>query len=130
MRRSTGATASAPDSRALVTAPTTGAYIFYVAGDDESNLLMSTDTDPANRSVIATVPGWSNHYEWDKYPSQTSTVRNLVAGQQYFIEAFSKEGGGGDNLSVAWSGPGISRQLIDGSALTPTLGGCTGWCPT
>ena len=34
---------------------------------------------------------------------------NLVAGQQYYIEAFAKEGTGGDNLSVAWSGPGIAR---------------------
>ena len=45
---------------------------------------------------------------------------NLVAGQQYYIEAFSKEGTGGDNLSVAWSGPGIARQVIPGDALTPT----------
>ena len=42
---------------------------------------------------------------------------NLVAGQQYYIEAFSKEGGGGDNLSVAWSGPSIARQVIPSDVL-------------
>jgi hypothetical protein len=54
---------------------------------------------------------------------------NLVAGQQYYIEAFAKEGGGGDNLAVAWSGPGISRQVIPVDYLQPTTTGCAGWCP-
>ena len=117
--------------RALLTAPATGAYTFWVAGDDESLLNLSTDTDPSHRVRIANVPGWSNDGEYTKYPSQKSTVINLVAGQQYFIEAFMKEAGGGDNLSAAWTGPGIpTRQTIPGSVLSPTTSGCAGWCPT
>jgi hypothetical protein len=35
-----------------------------------------------------------------------------MAGQMYYIEALHKEGAGGDNLAVAWQGPGISQQVI------------------
>lgn len=117
--------------RALLTAPATGAYRFWIAGDDESLVNLSTDADPANRVKIADVPGWSNDREYTKYPNQKSALINLVSGQQYFIEAFMKEAGGGDNLSVAWTGPGIAiRQTIPGSVLSPTTEGCPGWCPT
>ena len=120
--------------RALLTAPATGAYTFWLAGDDDARLFLSTNADPANRAQIATVDSaagqWTNDGEFDKYPGQKSATINLVAGQQYFIEAFMKEGGGGDNLSVAWTGPGIAtRQVVPGSALSPTALGCTGWCP-
>ena len=37
--------------------------------------------------------------------------------------------GGGDNLSVAWSGPTISRDVISGDYLSATAVGCSGWCP-
>ena len=85
--------------------------------------------DPANRQLIAHVDAWTNNEAWDTYASQMSAPVNLVAGQQYYIEAFAKEGGGGDNLAVAWSGPGISRQVIPADYLQPTTDGCAGWCP-
>ena len=43
----------------------------------------------------------------------------LEAGKKYYIEAHMKEGGGGDNLSVAWQGPGIAQVVIAGSFLSP-----------
>jgi hypothetical protein len=44
----------------------------------------------------------------------------LVAGQAYFIEAIMKEGTGGDNLAVGWTGPGYaSMTVIPGSVLAP-----------
>ncbi len=115
--------------QALVTAPTTGTYTFWIASDDNGRLMLSTDSDPANRQLIAHVDAWTNSEAWDTYASQQSAPVNLVAGQQYYIEAFSKEGGGGDNLAVAWSGPGISRQVIPVDNLQPTTAGCAGWCP-
>jgi hypothetical protein len=33
-----------------------------------------------------------------------------------------KEGGGGDNIAVAWQGPGVAtQQVIDGAYLSPWL---------
>ena len=85
--------------------------------------------DPAGRVPIARVDVWTTPEAFDTYASQKSAPVNLVAGQQYYIEAFSKEGNGGDNLSVAWSGPGLARQVISGDFLAPTTAGCAGWCP-
>jgi hypothetical protein len=49
-----------------------------------------------------------------------STPVSLVGGQKYYIEALFKEGGGGDNLAVAWQGPDSpDRTVIDGSFLSP-----------
>jgi CSLREA domain-containing protein len=115
--------------QALVTAPTTGTYTFWIASDDNGRLMLSSNSDPANRQLIAHVDVWTNSEAWDTYASQQSAPVNLVAGQQYYIEAFSKEGNGGDNLAVAWSGPGISRQVIPVDYLQPTTDGCAGWCP-
>ena len=116
--------------QALVTAPVTGTYTFYLASDDNGRLFVSPNADPANRQVVASVDQWTGNEAWDTFPSQTSAPINLVAGQKYYVEAWSKEGSGGDNLAVGWSGPGISRQVISDDYLTATTAGCTGWCPT
>jgi CSLREA domain-containing protein len=115
--------------QAMLTAPTTGSYTFWVASDDNGRLMLSTNADPANRTLIAHVDSWTSPEAFDTFASQQSAPVNLVAGQKYYIEAFSKEGGGGDNLAVAWSGPSIARQVIPGSVLAPTTLGCAGWCP-
>jgi hypothetical protein len=65
------------------------------------------------------VDGWTNSREWSKYTSQRSAAINLSAGQKYYIEVLHKEAFGGDNVAVAWQGPGISQAVIGGSYLSP-----------
>jgi hypothetical protein len=106
--------------RGLLYPPTTGSYRFWIASDDAGQLWLSTDAAAANAVMIAQVPGWSNRNEWYKYGEQQSTLITLQAGRAYYIEALQKEHGGGDNLSVAWSGPGISGPaVIAGQYLSP-----------
>ena len=100
-----------------------GDYTFWIASDDNSELWLSTDDNPANASLIANVPGWTNSREWTKYVEQQSAVISLTGGQKYYIESLHKEGAGGDNLAVAWQGLGISQQVIDGSYLSPWISG-------
>ena len=112
--------------RGYLTAPTTGSYTFWVAGDDNCELYLSTD-DQASRVVkIASHTDWTGSREWNKYPTQKSAAISLVAGQQYYVEALMKEGGGGDNLAVGWAKPDQSTtspsEVIPGSALSPTTG--------
>jgi glucose/arabinose dehydrogenase len=116
-------------SRALLTAPVTGSYTFWLSSDDRSELNLSTSADTTLRRVIAYMDGWSAPNDFTKYPSQKSVAINLVAGQKYFIEVFHKEGGGGDHVNVAWTKPGGTREIIPASALEPTSTGCAGWCP-
>src|SRR5882672_4969030 len=92
--------------RALLVPPTTGSYVLWISGDDISALYRSTDESPANRVQIASVNSWSNSREWNKEANQHSAAIALTNGFRYYIEALQKEGGGGDNLAVAWQRPG------------------------
>ena len=95
-----------------IVAPVTGAYRFWIASDDDSRLFLSTTSSPANRVQIASLTGWVNYQSWDSNASQRSALINLVAGESYYMEVQHLEGGGGDHVSVAWEGPGITRQAI------------------
>jgi hypothetical protein len=109
--------------RGYIHPPTTGSYTFWVAGDDNTELYLSTNDNPANRSRIAYVDGWTDSKQWNKYSTQQSAAINLTAGQKYYIEVLHKEGSGGDNVAVAWQGPGITQQVIPGANLSPFVPG-------
>ncbi|MBT4275854.1 MAG: hypothetical protein HOD39_13035, partial [Verrucomicrobia bacterium] len=102
--------------------PASGDYTFWLSADDNADLWLSTDSDPANKHVIAREAGWSNARNWDsvgggsvvedktsasfgatEWPSGNTIT--LQAGEAYYIEAIVKEGGGGDNLAVAVEDP-------------------------
>ena len=103
--------------------PTTGLYTFWIASDDDSRLSLSTSASSSDKQDIATVGGWTNFQSWDEQGSQKSAPRFLIAGHPYHVEAVQSEGGGGDHLAVAWSGPGITRAVIPGSVLVPAAPG-------
>lgn len=106
--------------RGYICPPQSGNYTFWVAGDDASELWLSTNENPANKIRIANILSWSNPREWNKFPSQKSVQIYLQSGQRYYVEAVHKEGGGGDNLSVAWQLPsGAMEAPIPGSRLIP-----------
>lgn len=106
--------------RGYFCAPQTGAYTFWISSDDNGELWLSSDNDPANKSLIATVPGWTNPRVWDKYPEQQSASIFLVKDKKYYIEALMKENLGGDNLAVGWQLPnGNLERPMPGSYLSP-----------
>ncbi|MGE4182595.1 MAG: Ig-like domain-containing protein, partial [Limisphaerales bacterium] len=119
--------------------PATGTYIFYLSADDNASLYLSTDATPENKKLIAQETVWSNPREyftsggnsvlaskdssqftgtqWPTTEPGAGAVITLQANQPYYIEAIAKEGGGGDNLSVA---VGDSNGTMDSSV--PILG--------
>jgi hypothetical protein len=105
--------------RGYVHPPISGAYTFWIASDDASDLLLSTNDSPANATRIAFVSEWTDSRQWTKYTSQRSASINLVGGQKYYIEAIQKEATGGDNLAISWQGPGMSQAVIPGNFLSP-----------
>ena len=110
--------------RGYICPPVTGDYTFWISSDDNGELWLSSNNDPANKSLIANVPLWSNSREWNKFPEQQSTTINLVAGERYYVEALMKEGSGGDNLAVGWQLPdGSLNRPISGQYLLPWDGG-------
>jgi uncharacterized protein (DUF427 family) len=82
--------------------PTTGTYRFYLSSDDASQLWLSTNADPANKTQRAQITGYTG---FRTYSASTAAI-TLTAGQRYYIEILHKEGGGGDHLSLAWQIPG------------------------
>jgi endoglucanase len=105
--------------RGYIHPPISGSYTFWLASDDNGDLLLSTNDNPANATRIAFVDSWTNSREWSKSASQKSAAINLTAGQKYYIEVLHKEAFGGDNVAVAWQGPGISQAVIAGTYLSP-----------
>ncbi|HRV21253.1 MAG TPA: hypothetical protein P5324_11790, partial [Anaerohalosphaeraceae bacterium] len=105
----------------LLVPQTTGSVRFWISGDNEVELWLSTDADPAHAARIAYIYGtWSNPRSFDQYASQRSALFTLQAGQPYYIMALHKEGDGGDHLAVAWQGPDSpDRSIIDGFWLRP-----------
>jgi hypothetical protein len=87
----------------ILTAPETGTYRFFVASDDASVLRISTDTDPANAVQVAQETGCCKNFTLDD--GGLSGTVNLVAGNQYYMEALLKEGSGGDWMTVGWRKP-------------------------
>ena len=115
--------------RGYITAPVTGSYTFWIASDDNSELWLSVDSNPANKVRMASVSEWTGARQWDKFSSQKSPAITLTAGQRYYVEALQKEGAGGDNLAVGWAKPGESTaapsEVIPGSVLSPFSGPAT-----
>lgn len=81
-------------------------YVFYLAADDNAELYLSTDDDPANKRLIAYEPSWNLPRQWTGGMNEATTISQpvtLVAGQRYYLEVLQKEHEGGDHLAVAWS---------------------------
>src|SRR5260370_27452220 len=96
--------------RGYITPAVTGSYLFWISSDDASELWLSTSDDPDYKVLIASVPGWTNSREWNKYPSQQSAAINLVSGQQYYVEALHKEAYGRDNVAAGGGQAGGSTH--------------------
>ncbi len=107
--------------RGYVHPEVTGDYTFWIASDNSSELWLSTDANPSRERKIAFVPrfDWVAPRDWSQFPSQRSEPIHLEAGKTYYIEALQEQTTGGENLSVAWQGPGMNRSVIDNQHLTP-----------
>jgi hypothetical protein len=100
--------------------PSTGAYVFFVNGDDDTDLFISTDNTPGNKRLVCQEVGWSNPWTWvgqggggtvsqkrsDQWSNGTGTPWSagipLNAGQRYYMEADFHQGGGGANVEATY----------------------------
>ena len=103
---------------------TTGSYTFWLCSDDDSELWLSTSSNPASKTRIAGLssrrpPGYQ---DWTK--AAKSAAISLTAGQKYYIEVLHKESTGTDHCSVGWAKPGqgttAPSECIPAASLTPT----------
>lgn len=108
--------------RGYILSPATGAYTFFVSGDDETEFWLSPSADTTQKQLVAEVPAWTYELVYTKYASQRSSDIQLTAGNRYYYEIIHKEGSGGDHFSVAWEGPGLNREIICGQKIASFAG--------
>lgn len=102
--------------------PQTGKYTFWIASDDASQLLLSTDENPENAVQVCNVSTYTSSREWNKEINQKSDEIELEAGKHYYMETLHNEGTGGDNLAVAWAVDGGDKEVISGDYLSLWIG--------
>jgi len=113
--------------------PTTAAYVFFVAADDDTDVYLSMDSNPANKALIAQEPGWSPTLSWlvsgsggaldltqkrsDQWSPDPLSIQPpnpngfyLTQGNLYYIEMVHHNGGGGDNFAVTYQ---TTNQIAD-----------------
>ncbi len=106
--------------RGYICPPATGNYIFWISGNDKTELWISTDDNPSNKRRIAHTDGYTNVRQWNKYTTQQSVPVALTANQRYYVEALHKEGVGTDHVAVGWQLPnGALERPMPGIRLIP-----------
>ncbi|MEM7147449.1 MAG: PA14 domain-containing protein [Verrucomicrobiota bacterium] len=109
--------------RGTVRIPIEGEYTFYLNGDNETRLLLSTDRKPFNKRLIARVGpkgGESELDQWGAKVTHVSVPVQLAAGQRYYLEVVQKESKADDFVQVGWLRPGKSEvEVIDGRFWRP-----------
>jgi len=116
-------------------------YVFFVAGDDDTDVFLSTDSEPINKVLIAQEVGWSGTRNWitpggagstsaqkrsDQFSPDggaTFPFQNgipLTAGTPYYIEVVHNGGGGGNNAAVTavTTNDAMSGIPVDGNSTT------------
>ncbi len=88
--------------RGYISVPQTANYTFNITGDDQAVFYLSTNDSPLNKRKRAEVKTYTGIDEHDKEPNQTSTIIQLVAGQNYYFEMYNFEGGWGDHMTLFW----------------------------
>jgi hypothetical protein len=106
--------------RGYLCAPSNGSYTFNISSDDNSELYLSTDDNPANKVRIAYLNGAVKPGVYSQYATQVSAPITLQSGRRYYIEVLHKEGSGADFVSVGWKLPdGTFQAPIPGNRLSP-----------
>lgn len=90
------------------TPPTSGIYTFYTSSDDGSGVWIG---DLASSTLGRTVHNAvvNNGLGIGQGNTKRSGSIHLDVGVLYPIRIVHEEGGGGDNLTFSWAGPGISE---------------------
>ena len=111
--------------RGFIVPPTTGSYVFSVAGNDDAQLSLSTDATTANASRIAFTSAVTAPYAWTATATQTSAAIALVQGRRYYFEVLHKENSGYNHWAVGWTTPLSSTVTVIGADAIEPWGATT-----
>ncbi|MBW7991121.1 MAG: hypothetical protein FVQ84_14050 [Planctomycetes bacterium] len=89
--------------------PETGDYTFLIEAEDQGEIRLSPDEDPANAVTIA-----STEAEAESQP------QSLEAGKRYYIEALMNHDTIGDSIMGSWQRPGMTMEVISADYISAT----------
>lgn len=112
--------------RATITAPVTGDYTFWLAGDDAAELWLSLDDRKFNKRRIAMDTN-GTFRSWEKNIGKPTQPVTLVQGQSYFIEVLHKQSSGTDHVSIGLSLNSTNWALSVNGASATQSSTYTGW---
>ena len=104
-------------------APLSGEYRFYLASDDASELWLSSDHLPVNRTTgnpiafeleccTGTPTSADGLFDGARLDTRRSAPINLVRGNKYYFEVLQKEGTGDAWWRLGWDRPdGLQEQI-------------------
>jgi hypothetical protein len=96
--------------RGYVHPPVSGDYVFWLASDDEGELWVSPDDNPARKTRILQQTGAVEQRNFDRFPSQKSSPIPLVMGRRYYVEVLQKQGVAIEHVAVGWTLPGGAQE--------------------
>jgi hypothetical protein len=100
--------------------PVNGDYVFFVVSDDHSELYLSSDENPARKTLLVRVTDDAKPRQWDHANARKSAPVPLRAGRRYYVEVLHKDANQGDNIAVGWQLPdGALERPIPGTRLSP-----------
>jgi hypothetical protein len=88
-----------------VRAKVTGTHTFYTTSDDGVRLWING---------VLVIDNWTDHA-----PVENSGTISLTTGQIYDVRMEFYENGGGAVAKLLWSAPGLAKEVIPASQLTP-----------
>ena len=88
-----------------------GKYRFWLAADNNAELLLAKNDQPGTIRRIARVKGRVGFHQWQRQRHQVSRRIALKAGKRYYFEILHQDYRGADHLAVAWSRSGKRKQL-------------------
>jgi len=100
--------------RGFFKAPTSGDYKFFVAGDDQVRLYLSSTPNSLDDSALTLIASTSSHTGFRNYGAYDTQISDLVPleeDDEYLLEIYHKESWGGDHASVGVQIPGITQDV-------------------
>ena len=100
-----------------------GSYSFWTSSDDGSGIWLGDIASASSGRTTANALV-NNGLGVGQGNTKRGASTTLVGGQTYAIRVVQEEGGGGDNLTLSWTGPGMQENTnLMGYFRTPVVSG-------
>lgn len=105
-----------------LTSAQAGDYEFFIRADDQAQLYISDNDNPANAQLVAQeISGCCQAFQEPGVEETTASPITLAANRRYAVYALMKEGGGGDWMQVAWRKVGDETPAANLTTLSGSM---------